>query len=331
MNPEKTAMAVLTELNEVRYTLMQRPPNSLVDLRDYIPDGSASWQLFSHIRETSGASIPRVNVVARIDDAVARLEAGADAAVPVPEPHSDSATPLRQLTAAGIAEAQEFLTRLRECPGTDRTPPEDLLFGDRCSAPFDSKPEVMVEPRAFATRREAGAYLSAALETVRLRVLEDAGVWSWLGMYYLKHIAPPTLSPNNMTLIFESGVETSNAGRSDQQVYRHYLWGSWQIYERHGENAAFLLDQGISSWDDLSQRVFGTRRIFTSRGVVQVMLRLYTAGLQKKRGYVRGQGGLRHLLRVLPQLELTYDVYDMEPEALLRVLPQEFQRWADGG
>lgn len=323
-------MAVLAELNEVRYALMRHPPNALIDLRDYIPDGSASWQFFTGLTgKASGASVPRVNVVARIDDAVARLESGAVAVVPLPEPHSDLATPLRQLTVSGIAQASEFLAHLREHPDADRTPPEDLLFGDRCSAPFDSEPEIMVVPKAFATRREAGAYLSPLLRPVRLQLLEDAGVWSWLGMYYLQHIAPPTLSPNNMTLIFESAVETSNAGRSHQQVYRHYLWGSWQIYERHGESAAFLLDQRISSWDDLSQRSFGTRRVFTSRGVVQVMLRLYTAGSKKKRGYVHDPGGLRHLLRVLPQLELTYDVYGMEPEALLRVLPQEFQRWAE--
>lgn len=322
-------MAVLAELNEVRYALMRHPPNSLVDLRDYIPEGSASWQFFSHVGKSSGASVPRVNVVARIDDAVARLEAGAEAAPPAPEAHFEPATPLRQLTMAGIAEAQEFLAHLREHPDADRTPPEDLLFGDRCSAPFDSEPQIMVVPRTFATRREAGAYLSPLLRPVSLRLLEDAGVWSWLGMFYLKHIAPPTLSPNNMTLIFESAVETSSTGRSHQQVYRHYLWGSWQIYERHGESAAFLLDQRISSWDDLSQRSFGTRRVFTSRGVVQVMLRLYTAGSKKKRGYVHSQGGLRHLLRVLPQLELTYDVYGIEPEALLRVLPKEFQRWTE--
>ena len=322
-------MAVLAELNEVRYALMRRPPNSLVDLRDHIPEGSAAWQLFSDAQEASGGSVPRVSAVACIDDAVTRLEAGAAPATPVPEQYSESATPLRQLTAAGIAQAQEFLSYLRKRPDADRTPPEKLLFGDCCSAPFDSEPTIMVEPRAFVTRREAGAYLSPLLRPVGSRVIEDAGVWSWLGMYYLKHIAPPKLSPNNMTLIFESGVETSNAGRSDQQVYRHYLWGSWQIYERHGERAAFLLDQRISSWDDLSQRSFGTRRVFTSRGVVQVMLRLYTAGSQKKRGHVHGQGGLRHLLRVLPQLELTYDVYGMEPAALLRVLPREFQSWAE--
>ena len=243
---------------------------------------------------------------------------------------SPAGTPLRRLTAAGIQRAQAFLAQLREHPDANRTPPEDLLFGDHHSRPFDERAGILVAPRTFGTRRDAGRYLSELLEPVWRRVINDAGVWSWLGMYYLEGTAPTPLSPNNVTLIFESGEDTSNASRSEQQTYRHYLWGSWRLYEQHGESAAFLLDQPISSWDDLSQRAFGSRQVFSSSGVVQVMLRLYTTGKRKKRGHTHSPGGLRHLMRVLRQLELIYDVYGMEPEALLRTLPEPFQRWNNG-
>ena len=234
-------------------------------------------------------------------------------------------TPLRRLTTAGITKAQAFLQHLRDNPDADRTPPQEILYGD-CSRRF-ATPNVLVEPRTFSTRREAGEYLSSVLAPVRNHVMNDAGVWSWLGMYFLTGTAPKALSPNNMTLIFESGENTSNAGRSEQQKYRHYLWGSWRLYEQHGEKAAFLLDQAISSMDDLSQRTFGSRRVFTSVSIVEVILRLYTNGRRKKRGYVHSAGGLRHLLHVLPQLELTYDVYGMEADAVLRILPAPFRRW----
>ena len=248
-----------------------------------------------------------------------------------PEWPAPPSTPLRQLTAAGIKRAQAFLAHLREHPDANRVPPDELLFGDRYSRPFDKGASIMVVPRRFRTRREAGEYLSALLAPIRRKVMTDAaGVWSWLGMYYLDSTAPKTLSPNNVTLIFESGEDTSNADRSEQQTYRHYLWGSWRLYEQHGENAAFLLDQRISSWDDLSQRTFGSRRVFSSSGVVQVILYLYTTGRRKKHRYVNSPGGLRHLMRVLPQLELTHDVYGMEPAALLRILPEPFQRWHMG-
>ena len=241
-------------------------------------------------------------------------------------PDASGTTPLRGLTPAGIERAREFLAYLREHPDAGREPPRELLYAEPWSQPHDGG--VVVERRAFRTRREAGAYLAPLLMPVRRRILDDAGVWSWLGMFYFAGTAPAELSPNNVAFVFESGEDTSNAGRSDQQRYRHYLWGSWRLYEQHGERAAFLLDQPIASWDDISQRAFGSRRVFTSLGVVQLILALYTDGTRKKRGHVHSAGGLRHLLRVLPQLELTYDVYGMTPDALLQVLPEPFREWA---
>ena len=59
-------------------------------------------------------------------------------------------------------------------------------------------------------------------------------------------------------------------------------------------------------------------------------MRLYTRGAHQKRGFIYDRGGLRHLIRVLDQLERTHDVYGMEPDALLKILPDEFRQW-DGG
>ena len=125
--------------------------------------------------------------------------------------------------------------------------------------------------------------------------------------------------------------ETFVVHREDSRSYmlrfRHYLWGSWRLYETHGESVAFLLAQNLSSFGDIFQRTFGAIRIFNSEGIIQLVLRLYTRGTQQNRGFGHGPGGLRHLLRVLDQLERTYDVYGMSPGALINVLPAEFQRW----
>ena len=244
---------------------------------------------------------------------------------PTAQPVATGGTPLRQLTPAGIERAQEFLANLRENPSGDREPPHELLHGQHYSRPFSEA--VRVEPRAFRTRREAGEHLSQALAPVRHRITDHPGVWSWLGMYYFAGAAPEKLSPNNMTFLFEPTATSTHGTRSDQQRYRHYLWGSWRLYEQHGHHADFILGQSISSWDDITERVSGSRRVFNSIGLVPLILRLYTRGSRKKRGHVHNPGGLRHLLRVLPQLELTYDIYGMEPDALLEVLPEPFREW----
>ena len=339
------------QLREVRRTLARPNAPRRVDLRNYVPPGSAAWQAFVEERRVPGHNVKLNTMVRWLDEVIARLDGAvldlehshppsqatvaAQSSVPTasrpstPSADAPSAaqhdTPLRQLTPTGLAHAREFLARLRESPEVDREPPHDLLFGDAFSRPFSE--EVRIERRPFPTRRDAGAYLSQALEPLRHRLADHAGVWSWLGMYYLPGTAPPTLSPNDMTFLFEPDESSAHAGRSEQQRYRHYLWGSWRLYEQNAHHADFLLDQEISSWDDISERVFGSRRVFGSAGVVPLILRLYTDGQQKKRGHVGRPGGLRHLLRVLPQLELTYDVYGMEPDALLNILPPVFREW----
>lgn len=339
------------KLREVRSALARPNAPRRVDLRDYVPQGSPAWQEFVRVRRVPGHNVKRNTMIRWLDEVIAQLDGavldletsqhsqpGTPAAAPrestvsrpseTPGGGSSSAhlgTPLRQLTPSGLARAREFLTDLRESPDAQREPPQDLLFGDNFSRPFSEK--VRVEQRTFLTRRDAGNYLSQTLEPLRHRLADHAGVWSWLGMYYFTGTAPTTLSPNNMTFLFEPEESSAHASRSDQQRYRHYLWGSWRLYEQHGHHADFLLDQDISAWDDIAQRISGSQRVFNSTGVVPLILRLYTKGQQKKRGHVARAGGLRHLLRVLPQLELTYDVYGMDSDALLDILPPVFREW----
>ena len=238
-------------------------------------------------------------------------------------------TPLRRLTAEGIAEALAFLTRLREEPDADREPPRELLYRQPWSRAYGE--EVRVERRGFRNRREAGAYLSPLLAPVRHRITDDAGVWSWLGMFYFPEIAGALEGRSRdialEAFVFSDDESTTEKRRSYQRRYRHLLRGSWLLWERHREDAGFLLDEDITTFTDLADRVFSDFRVFNSAGVVPLAIRLYAEGERLKERYSRSPGGLRHLLRVLPQLELTHDVYGMEPDALLRVLPDDFRAW----
>lgn len=236
---------------------------------------------------------------------------------------------LWQLTTEGIAEAQRFLARLRERPDGNREPPPMLLYRQPYSRPFSER--IVIERRGFRNRREAGAYLSPLLAPVRHRITDDAGVWSWLGMFYFPEIAGALEGRSRdialEAFVFSDDESTTEKRRSYQRRYRHLLRGSWLLWERHREDAGFLLDEDITTFTDLADRVFSDFRVFNSAGVVPLAIRLYAEGEQLKERYSRSPGGLRHLLRVLPQLELTHDVYGMAPDALLDVLPDDFRAW----
>ena len=234
---------------------------------------------------------------------------------------------VRRLTAEGLRRAREFLADMREHPTAPREPPRDLLYDERYSRPFE--PEVWIERRPFRTRREAAEHFAPKFRPIRHLVADHAGVWSWLGMFYFADTVRVVDGQTQTPRTFETFVVNRQENRSYMLRYRHYLWGSWRLYETHGESVAFLLDQDLTAFGDIAERAFGSIRIFNSIGIVQLMLRLYISNGMQKRGFSGSPGGLRHLIRVLDQLERTYDVYGMQPEALLRVLPQEFQRWAD--
>ena len=340
----------LSRLREIRDVLGEEGTPRRVNLRDYAEPGTPTWDAFVQASGVPGHKVRRATMLARINQAIDAFTAqllGAEAQ-PEPSPSREieqlaetARTGLRQprrierqrlrrLTPTGIERARQFLEDLREDPTGSIDPPLDLLYNERYAARFVG--EIEVERRSFRTRREAAEYFEPLLKPIAHLVADHAGVWSWLGMFYFadtvrRENGTVQLSPLDETFVVD---RQDVASRSYQLRFRHYLWGSWRLYEQHGENAAFFLDRELAQWGDLEQRSFGAIRVFNSVGIVPLIVRLYTRGAHQKRGFTYDRGGLRHLIRVLDQLERTYDVYGMEPDALLRILPDEFRQW-DGG
>ena len=232
----------------------------------------------------------------------------------------------RSLTPAGIEAARRFLAGVRERPTVDAAPPAELIEGRTYTQAIPQAP--LLRQVSMTTRRDAADYLEIALRQIQRQIADDAGFWSWLGMYYFAEIAPRSregvlkLSPLDETFVVHQGED-----RSLQRRYRHYLWSAWRLKRAHVDHGAFLLDQPVNSFGDIADRVFSSPRIFNSDGVVDLILKLYTREGKQKPNFGRSPGGLRHLVRVLDQLDRTYDVYGMSAEALMRILPSEFDEW----
>ena len=331
--------AALSKLREIRDVLGRDGAPRRINLRNYAEPGTPAWEAFVEASGLPGHKVRRATMVARINKAIDVLTAqllGTEAP-PERSPPPDGGQPprserqrLRRLTPDGVARAREFLSGLRDNPAGAIEPPPDLLHDDRYAPRFVG--EIEVQRRSFRTRRQVAEYFGPLLEPIAHLVADHAGVWSWLGMFYFaetvrKENGIVRLSPLDATFVVDPQDVSS---RSYQLRYRHYLWGSWRLYEQHGDNAAFLLEKDLTWWGDIAERSFGSIRIFNSVGIIPLILRLYTNGAQQKRGFNFRRGGLRHLIRVLDQLERTYDVYGMEPDALLRILPEEFRQWDEG-
>lgn len=236
----------------------------------------------------------------------------------------------REFTAKGVKRARAFLDEVREDPGSGRTPPRDLLEGREYTRAFRGELAVERRRQPFASRREIGEYLAPRLKPRGPRIADRTSLWSWLGLFHFEHTVrivdgAMRLSPLDETFVIDPLDNQTLRGQ-----HRHYLRAAWQLYEVHGNNAAFLLNQPPTARGGIADAVFRSHRTFNSVGVVPLILGLYTADGRLKRGFNDRPGGLRHLFRVLEQLERTYDIYGMPAHALVRILPPEFQPWANG-
>ena len=242
---------------------------------------------------------------------------------------------LHEMTDEGIRSARDYLAVLRD--GRRIPFPDALLTAPQYATPVE--PEVFVERRSFNTRRDASVYLARPLARLpRAKVLENAYLWSWIGMFYFESLVSrdadgaPRLG-RNPDIAFV--IDPLGVGRGETRTYAHRLMLAYEVFVRHGDRAWFMLAEPVNSLSRFTLRLAGKDEAFRSVGVIDLAHRLY-ADPQTRRLKARSLGESRataapgtmpRFLDVLDQLYMTYDVYGMTAEQLLPLLPAEFDRF----
>lgn len=243
-------------------------------------------------------------------------------------------TRARRFTDEGIIQALKFLDIIRNDPQALLQVSERLLFDDTTSEYMPNAPQV--ERHKFVTRRDAAEYIDTFKPAIDEQVIDDWAFWSWLGMYHFHDIIFSEERQDKFA-ISASGKGTTEtetivvAPKSSdvrRNSYRHYLRSSWLINKKYRDQCAILLDQDIMTLPVITRLILNSLRVFNSVGVVPLILELYTENNEQKKGFSAAKpGNIYRFLHVLEQLECTYDVYGMSSEALMNILPPEFDQW----
>lgn len=235
-----------------------------------------------------------------------------------------SVTTVRALNGAGIERFRAYLAALRAGHASD--PPRELLTDASCTEELSV--DVPIGPERFATRWGAGESLCSRLAPLPAGEVEgNPGLWAWLALYYFDQLAPRRTG----------GLR--RPGRDYRHVadfgfryrYRHLLYGPFAVYRRHRGHAILLLSGPLHVEQGVYQEITSRQDLIASRGVVEALNALYldrARGLPK-RGAQRAErpGSLRRFVRLLQQLDLTYDIYGMSGSAIVDLLPPEFDAW----
>jgi hypothetical protein len=242
---------------------------------------------------------------------------------------------VRTLNENGIAAFRQFLIGLQS--GETVAVPAELLTSDDTSMPFAIDLEVALQQ--FRTKLDAATYLHGVFGNIDQQLVShNGGLWSWLALFYFDQLLPVGADGQRRRALADTHyILASHDGHYDWRTYyRHLLATPYDILRRYGESAGVLLCGPVHSHGDWLEQLGSRQELITSEGLISAVNALYLNPAAEpnrpcwKRGSLASAdraGSLRRFIKIVAQLDLTYDLYGMEAGQILGLLPAEFVTW----
>jgi hypothetical protein len=225
----------------------------------------------------------------------------------------------------GIDQFRSYLARLRA--DEQAAPPVDLL--DDPAYYKEMRVDIGFEPQPFPGRLAVGEFLARELEPLGAEVTDrDAGLWAWLSLALFDQVCPAGAAGKR-----QPGQDYRHIPDFGyRHKHRHLLFGPFQLYRRHGATSALLLSGPLSSETAIYHEIASRQDLVAHRGVLDAARTLYLdvrRGRPKPgaQGSINQPGTVRRFVRVLQQLDVTYDIYGLSGRQIVGLLPPEFDVW----
>ena len=190
-------------------------------------------------------------------------------------------------------------------------------------------PEVNIDPNAtFCSRLDCAKYLHQIMGEIP-GAERDAGLWCWMSALYFDQICPPGASGGRNV----GDLARYVPDRSFRRFYRHLLLGPFLVVKAHRkapEAAIAVLAGPLHKPGDLAEQLTSRMEILTNAAIMGAASQLYydsaEGGLKRGAGG-KGAGSPRRLADLVNQLDLTVDMYALDADRLIDMLPREFNRF----
>jgi hypothetical protein len=229
---------------------------------------------------------------------------------------------VRVLNQKGIDEFRKYINELRKGNVSYSSP-------DLNNAEFSNEfvPNVKIEHKNFESRYEMAEYLHKKFhsEDTRNNISNKSGLWTWLAYYWFDIICPL----NNGIRKIKEDVRYIHENSDDyRHFHRHLISVNYHIYNIHAEKSILLLYSPCYEHNDFIEQFASREFIISSRGLMDGAYDIYWDKTQKKpkKGSTSHNTicNIRRFISFIQQIELTYDIYNMEKNDILRLLPKEF-------
>jgi len=231
---------------------------------------------------------------------------------------------IRKLNKAGIREFEHFIENLRR--GGKQNTPSYLLSDPDMSETLAW--DIDLEQREFATRFELGVYLTEKLAGINSHeIMGDAGYWSALALYWFDQLCPENADGSRKPSMVYNYILSENYNHRP----RHAIFTTWQLVHRYGEHARFLLSRELPVRGELIEQLMARQYFLSCEGVMHAASQLYYD--PERETFKKGSAGrtspgcVYRFVNWLQQLEVNYDLFSINSQDLIDILPGEFQRF----
>lgn len=232
---------------------------------------------------------------------------------------------LKVFTDEGINAFRDFLVELKNNPALVRPDLSENKYSE------NFQPEILVDENIiFSSRMEMAEYLSQLFMNAGVKskdVITNDKLWTWLTYLWFVQICPKEGNTRKIRELIRYICSTDW-----RKYYRHYVASSFRIYNVLGkENSLLFLNRPVDDHGDYNEQLASRQDIISNPNLIKVAHNLYwdfKDNRPKRGGSDRKKpGNLRRLIKFFGQIELTYDIFSMKAEQIIKTLPKEFEIW----
>ena len=245
---------------------------------------------------------------------------------------------IRAFTQEGLQRFEGFLDDLKDNPSRAewndklRKEIDELLFDEDLSTEFHDGSHKIDREKKFERRYEFGEYLYSIFR--EKHVEKETGMLSWLALLFFDQICKKTGKSNRVKVLskYRYIPEIDNSWR----FYRHLILTPILVWQRLKNDSILLLSNPLHQSGDAVEQLMSRQDFIANENMITVARKLYideeTRRPKPKVFSDSEPGNAKRLARdIVPQLSMTYDLYDSSVSQIMNLLPDEFDGWRKSG
>ena len=154
----------------------------------------------------------------------------------------------------------------------------------------------------------------------------DSGCWSWFALCWFAQLCPKKNGKMKPRKSYNYILSRSYNHRP-----RHAVYMTWQLVQRYGKDAEFMLCKEPSTRGEITEQMMARQEMLSSEATMRLARSLYfdpASGIFKRGAAARKSAGcVYRYINWIQQLQLTFDIFSTTKEELEELLPKEFDRF----